>query len=246
MTTSRHLYINKMKFLKKDKWLMADSICVAQGSAVARNLMFESQREHQLFFQLWERYLGDMTEIIQYHLCPSSWTILFRTKTTIEIERAYIHQRKKSKKAKQENTLTDPSAMLSEHIRIFLSQFVRQSNRDLGRKGTKVLHRFKKGVINKALDYQSIFDLLTRQIKPLIQPKKKYRANTQDYDKCNEMPTDSVWKVGNTYYEKLMKKDEGWVDGVVRGIRLLKPSSSVLRKYLNPTIQITQIHQPPT
>lgn len=254
-----------MKLLKRNNWLREDSICVAQGSSVALNLMFESKKEHELFFTLWEKYLGEMVDIIQYYLSPTSWTILFQTKSRHEIQRAYLMQRNKSKKAKLECTLQDPSKILSEHMRIFLSQFVRQSNQVLGRNGSKVMHRFKKCVLNKYENYHDIFQKLTNQVRNALQQRACYRANEKTYDQSSEMNNESVWKVGNIYYqtnltnedrdvrerdgefkmECKMRADEvKKVDGVVRGIKLILPSHPVLRKYLK-YIENPKIKHPP-
>lgn len=249
-----------MKILRRNKWLESDSICIAQGSSVAKNLMFETKAQHQLFFKLWDKYLGDMTEVVQYHLAPTTWTILFKTKTELDIKRAYHYQRKKSKKAKAQNTLHEPSRMLSEHFRIFLAQFVRLSNLTTGRKGTKVLHRFKKCVVNESVDYWKAFDWLTKKTRVRTQIKK-YQADESRYDQQDEMEKNSIWKVGNAYYasgkpdrclvqykENVDRDRYGLravrrVDGVV-GMLLLLPSNPVLRKILKNS-KITKSHHPP-
>lgn len=95
---------------KKNIWLEPIQICIARGSAVALNLMFETKKDHQLFFQLWDKYLGGMTEVINYHLSPTDWTILFKTKSERQILQAYSNQRKKSRKAIRKLTLKEPKA----------------------------------------------------------------------------------------------------------------------------------------
>lgn len=79
MTMSRHLYKYLMIISKKNLWLVPNRICIVRGNAVALNLMFENKKSHKLFLQMWDRYLGHMTEVINYHLTPTDWTILFKT-----------------------------------------------------------------------------------------------------------------------------------------------------------------------
>lgn len=224
---SRHLYIKKMK----KSWLKSDSVCLAMSEAVALNLMFEDKRDHKLFFKCWKRYLGKMASIINYHLTPTGWKILFKTKDDEQIKSAYHHLRKQSRKAKHNHTLSDTSRMLSEHFRIFLSQFVRRSNAEKRRKGTKVMATFDRYVLNESTDYEYFFNKITRQIRTKSQTNIKYQADETQYDCKKELTKESIWKVGTRMYmglEKRFLKEFGVV--------LLRPKSSVLRKYLQTNI----------
>lgn len=145
---SRHLYIKDMKNSKTQMWLEANKICLAAGDSVALNLMFETKKDHERFLKYWDKYLGGMTEIINYHLSPTGWTILFKTKSANTIQNAYLLQRKKSKKAISKNVLVDVGKILSEHFRIFLSQYVRRTNASHRRSGTLVKQSFSKYILN--------------------------------------------------------------------------------------------------
>lgn len=221
MSTSRHLYINIM--MKYDKWLNVESVCLASGHAVARNQMFENAKDQKLFIELWKKYLGGMTEIINYHLNQTSWTILFKTKTTTEIKKAYFDQRKKSTKAKASHQLKCESRMLSEHFRIFLSQFVRRTNTQHGRKGTLVLERFKKYVFKKYTEYEQAFNRIVEGFMEPPQKLEKYRVS-------------KMGKKINSVKEKIKI---GRVGNMVELWRYLGGDmgdfNSVLRKFFNPT-----------
>lgn len=212
-------------------WLKSNAICIAMGDAVASNLMFETMHDHQLFFSLWDKYLGRMSVLINYSLTPTGWILLFRTNSKDEIKTAYWEQRKQSKKAKSESALHDESRMLSEHFRIFLSQYVRQSNRNHQRKGTKVMERFHRYILNETSDYDKLFESLTRQRRKDPQIKEKYQANLSEYDKEDQMKDDSIWKVGTRMYQGF----EMWFRMKFR-VELIYPQSSVLRKYLKSQI----------
>lgn len=208
-------------------WLMSSSICLAMGDAVALNLMFETKQDHELFFKFWKKYLGGMADLLNYQLTPTGWVLLFRTKCAADIKVAYQQFRSQSMKAKPENEYHDVSRMLSEHFRIFLSQFVRRTNANHGRKGTKVLQSFHRYVLKDTADYEHLFDMITRQKRKLSQSNSRYQADETSYDKEREMRLDSVWKVGTRVYRGLgdeFKKRFGVV--------LITPSSSVLRKFL--------------
>lgn len=212
----------------KTSWLKSDRICLAMGDAVARNLMFETQQDHELFFKCWKKYLGKMARLVNYHLSPTGWILLFETKSKEEIIDAYHELRSQSKKAKKNTTLQDVSRILSEHFRIFLSQYVRRCNARLERKGCMVLKRFHKYVLKEDIDYTYFFELIRGQKRKQAQTREKYQADLAAYDVENEMDRDSIWKVGSRMYAGLEK-------GFRRrfGLRLIKPTSYVLRKYFN-------------
>lgn len=228
-----------MDFSKRENWLDADSICMANGEAVARNYMFESKMDHQLFHELWNKYLGGMADILNYHLSSTGWVLLFRTRSEKSIVKAYRQLRQKSKKAKLNRTLVDVSRMISEHFRILLSQYVRRINAKKGRKGTLVMERFRKYVFHSEANYNKVFELICKQYEPSIQAPK-YRAVEQKNQEDNEEEGVNSWKVG----VKIQNGDfrVGCVNGTMWVTRL---NSSVLRKYFN--IHLAQeIIRPPT
>lgn len=216
-----------IKNLRKNLWLEANQICMASGHCVASNVMFETKKDHQLFLEYWQKYLGEMADVIHYHLTEEGWHIMFKTRSALDIKRAYTQQRMKSQKAKKECTYMDVRRMLSEHFRIFLSQYVRRTNVIHGRKGTKVMERFKKYIFHDKIDYEKVFRLFMKQYKESPQQTKKYRPDEGLYDSKMEMKSDSIWKVGSRIYDGLEKWDTVW-----KSFALMPPQYYVLRKYL--------------
>lgn len=168
---------------KKDIWLDAEKICLATGSAVAKNHMFETKDDQDLFLKLWNQYLGEMTKLINYQLTSTTWIVLFKTKSHQEIQQAYIKQRKKSNKAKSKYTLSRTEKILSEHFRIFLSQYAKKMNVQNQRKGTLVLECFRKYVCQTYADYVEVFTTLTKRVKIKTQQRKKYQSHSKKYIK---------------------------------------------------------------
>lgn len=217
------IYKVRMISTKKNLWLLPDEICIVRGSAEAKNLMFENKKDHKTFLKLWDKYLGGMVDVINYHLSPTDWTILFRAKSSEAIECAYTLQRKKSRKALRKCTLKCPKRMLSEHIRIFLSQFVRSTNHIKGRKGTKVLERFHKYIVKSDADYQKIFKIISNQVRMVVHKNPRYQADESDYDIRKEINEKGVLRVGRLSYLEMSE-----VLGCVRFKDLI---SSVLRNF---------------
>lgn len=226
-----------MNSKQKFPWLSANQVCIAQGNSVALNLMFETKADHQIFLTLWERYLGGMTEVLNYHLSPIGWTVLFRTKSSSEISNSFQELRKKSKKATKE--IKDIGRMLSEHFRILISQYVRRTNQLNGRKGTKVMHRFKRFVLNSIVDYNRAFQLLIKA-KDREVHTEKYQADRSKYDVKEEMNDESGWKSGKCMYHGDLA-----VFDVLRCVRLVRPNSPVLRNWLKNSKSPPQISKSP-
>lgn len=225
----------------KNVWLQPNQICIIQGSATACNLMFENKKDHRLFLQMWDKYLGHMTEVINYHLSPTDWTILFKTKSPKEIIHAYQKQRQKSRKAKLKNTLTAPKRMLSEHIRIFLSQYVRASNRQKKRKGTLVMERFRKYILQSHADFKKIFAFISNQIRFPSQTNTRYQADENQYDQNNEIDAKGILRVGHTVDDKGREEKWGTCGYVMSCLRLRPFKDSVLRKFFD-TLQSPPNH----
>lgn len=217
-----------MKSQKKTTWLVENQICMARGSAVALNRMFEDQNDRALFLHLWDRYLGNMTDVLKYNLSDTSWTVVFKTKKSLEIKRSYLKQRGKSHKAKLRCQYDEIGRILSEHFRIFLSQYVRRMNAKHGRKGTLVLERFQKYVFKTDVDYSKIFDwiITTDPVQKLVKYQAKVLKKGTDCTKnifvnSPEQFLSNYLKDGNT---ELMSDK--------RAIDVNELFISVLRKFL--------------
>lgn len=152
----------------------------------------------------------------------------FQNKSNEAIIQAYQNQRQKSKKARHHCTLEDPKRMISEHIRIFLSQYVRQTNKLKGRKGTLVFERFQKYILNKQADYKKIFEFITNQTRIPEQKNKRYRADEKHYDLLKEVNSNGLLRVGNKIYSRVCKVEEGYL----KCMRLIRPNDPVLRNFL--------------
>lgn len=180
----------------KKIWFHAEKLCIAHGCCVASNMMFETKKDHQLFLKLWDKYLSPMADLVQYHLSPSGWILMFKTKSKEKIVQAYLTLRKHSQKAKAAHKLTETKRMISEHFRILLSQFVRRMNAKNKRRGTLVLESFRKYVLSNTSEYQRIFKIIVESQANQKQYIKKYQADYSKYDTKKEMTDRSIWKVG--------------------------------------------------
>lgn len=212
--------------IQRIEWLEPNRVCMTQGAAVALNLMFESAFDHALFLSLWDRYLGRMATLVQYNLSATSWILLFKTADGDTIRKAYLKQRSKSKKAKSSLTLQDPKRMLSEHFRIFLSRFVRESNSVSNRQGARVKHRFQKFIVNQTEDYRRAFNEMKSRIKSLEQRMERYKADEAGYKEIRGLKRkENIYQTANWFYKRKVRRHP-----IVDNFGIVNFFDSVLRK----------------
>lgn len=220
-----------MQGLVRTKWFQPLQICVAQGASTGDVHFFESEFDHKSFLLLWEKYLGEMTELIQYSFTSTNWMVLFRAKDARSIETAYLSLRRKSCKAKECNTIKDPARMLSEHFRICLSQYVRLVNHRVGRRGTRVRQRFYKYFVSQLSDYKYIFEQIHQGFQALLQPNAAYEPSEKTYDKEGRLTNWSIYRTSRLYYLFSVGKHR-----FVNQFRIIHPNDvSVLRNILKKT-----------
>lgn len=122
--------------LKQTVWMYPNNVYVTSGGACANSLLFEDQYCHlpaeritsilqasQLFFKYLNRFVTPMAEVLHYKLNSTEWALLIRIRSEDEISNAYFKQRNKSRRADREKDFTETCRMLSEHFRMFLSNF---------------------------------------------------------------------------------------------------------------------------
>lgn len=217
---------------KNTIWMHPNQVYVTSGGACANTLFFEDKHCHSLFFTYLNRFVRPMVDIIHYKLNATEWALLIRTKSEKEIRTAYFAQREKSDKANREIDHLDVSRMLSEHFRMFLSNFAKSCNAHRKRKGTVVMKRFDKFPITTEKDYYREFDkICDLKFCNYQQVMEKYQPDIKDYDKeglvsdYDECPHELRNAVG--VYRGALKVEKLPVSLIV-----VRPNSHLLRKIL--------------
>ena len=128
-----------------------------------------------------------MVDILHYKMTPTGWVMAIETKSEKEIGNSYLTQRSKNQKADRTKDIKEAKRMISEHFRMFLSNFVKMSNSYLGREGVLVKKRFDKFLILNEEDYYREFELICDlQSCNYRQTVEKYRADESVYEEENE------------------------------------------------------------
>lgn len=111
---------------------------VMTGASTARDLFFETNQDIIDFKELFERMLGEYLEVNRMLLYKDRWYIAIKLHSEDKIRQQYLSDRDKSKKANRENDHLEPWRMISERMRLFLCNFVVNTNNRKNRKGGKV------------------------------------------------------------------------------------------------------------
>lgn len=214
-------------------WMYPNQLFIISGGASANSLFLEDKSSHEIFFDYFKRFVEPMVDLIHYKLTKTGWVLLIKTKSKLEINSAYLRQRNKSDKSDRTKDLIEPQRMLSEHLRMFLSNFAKRCNYILGRGGVWVKKRVENLRITNEKQYSKQFDLICDlQACNYRQLKKKYQAREDQYDKdkllLDEDTCPNRLRSSVSVYNGCKTLEEMPVR-----LRLVRPFSDVLRKILN-------------
>lgn len=123
----------------------AGKIYLIESTASANSVYFETDALAKLFFRYCDYYLKDYLHVEEYVLNKDGWAMLIKIKSAKTIRKYYetIESGRKSHDSSTEKGV--PKAIwwiLSERIRLFISTYVRMSNKILGREGSLVRRKY--------------------------------------------------------------------------------------------------------
>lgn len=173
-----------MKIQKEQTlWMQSDHVYVVSGGSSAQSLFMEDKLCHEIFFNYFNRFVGPMVDLLHYKVTSTSWAMLIKVRNEEKIQEVYLKQRSKSPTADRNKDLKEASHMLSEHFRMFLSNFAKRCNYYLGREGVWVKKRFDKILVSNENEYKKQFELICDlQECNYRQLKEKYQASECKYD----------------------------------------------------------------
>lgn len=226
-------------------WMHQNQVYIVSGGACANSLLFEDKYCHlpavrnssilqagELFFKYLKRFVLPMADILQYKLNATEWVLLVHTRSSNDIRNAYYNQRKQSDKADRTKDFEQIERMLSEHFRMFLSNFARECNMYRQRKGTLVMKRFEKLAIRKEKDYYREFErICDLKLCNYRQIKEKYQPDETEYDVENEL-------IENNLTPHALRSAIGVYKGVLKiemlpvSVKMVRPNTYILRKIL--------------
>lgn len=128
----------------KTKEMFPDGYYVLTGASTARDLFFDDDQDIVEFKELFERMLCGYLQVYRMLLYKDQWFIAIKLNNKEQIKKQYLYDRDRSKKANRANDYHEPWRMISERVRVFLCNFVANTNKRKNRKGGKVSSSYKR------------------------------------------------------------------------------------------------------
>lgn len=154
----------------------------------------------KLFFRYCDYYLKDYIDVQEYALNQDGWAMLIKIKSSKTIRKYYekVTSRRKSKKDLEVSFTTMPIwKILSERVRLFISTYVRMSNKILGREGSLVRRKYKRYRFDSLTQAQSYVSKLRNGGHDTQQTEEKYRGLSEHFGMAGNLITNpfrsSLW-----------------------------------------------------
>lgn len=116
-----------------------------ESTASANSVYFETDALAKLFFRYCNYYLKDYLHVEEYVLNEHGWAMLIKVKSVQTIRKHYDVIRANRCSNESGTNLSEPKEIwriLSERVRLFISTYVRMSNKKLGREGSLVRRKY--------------------------------------------------------------------------------------------------------
>lgn len=179
--------------MEKIKKMGAEHIYLIRGASCSNTPFFELESDCQLFLELADHYLRDYLKITSFQNNMHGWVMIICTESAAAIKAAYQARRALSKKCKKEFELNEVWQILSDQIRIFLSTYVKRTNRRTKRKGTKVRRRYERFLFDSTEEVLAMKAMLEEERYPLEQQEECYRPREDQSELRDSMIRTSIY-----------------------------------------------------
>lgn len=214
---------------------------VLESSASANSVYFETDALARLFFRYCNYYLKNCLYIREYALNQDGWVMLVKIKSAKTIRKYFgtIHSKRKIKSTVLESADSKPIwRILSERIRLFISTYVRMSNKVLGREGSLVRRTYTRYQFDSLNQAQAYISTIRENKHQLQQSKKKYCGLTEHFRMSGTVLTNplrsSLWIEKCSYTAQIrveLEKIFGEECKVLKGLgRLVALNFSLAKK----------------
>ena len=191
----------------KTKEMYAGCYYLLKGEASANSCFIENIYEAKLFIKLANRYLKGYVKIHEYLLTAEGWMIQVTIRKRSKIKAEYDKKRKKT----NNHGLSEKAIwyIVSEQVRLLLSQYVTRTNRLEGRSGSKVKESYKRYYFESASEARKTIKKIRDQKFKMIQRNKKYRKVKTHYNIPKNIGKGSLFLCSKWLKDK--------VEGVIQG-----------------------------
>ena len=155
--------------MKKIKKIEANGIYVFQGKANANSCFIEKLGHAKSFLIYANYFLKGYLTIFDYIITRDGWSMVVKVKNSKQIGNLC------------EGIDSDIWSIVSERVRLFLSTFVRVTNREKGRTGCLVHSVFEKYFFESKEEALNYISRMRKQQIKFYSKKKKYRSLKTHY-----------------------------------------------------------------
>lgn len=218
--------------MKKTKKMQAGGLYFFKSSACSNTVYFEELDHAKIFLHLAKQQLKGFLYIHEFMLCKDGWGFLARLKSEKNIQKAYRNRCRKYGKLPKE---LPAWKIISEQMRMFLSEYVTKFNRDTGREGVLVKRPYERYYFETVKEAKRMIKRIRRRLVGLHQGKKMYRAKKGHYRIPKKLGAGGIYMSSKRRKKRGAGKERNVLDIAV--FQQLK--SKVLLKVIKKKIQYT-------
>lgn len=163
------------------KNIVAGGIYVFQSSASANSTYFETDELIKVFFKYCNYYLNDYLTVYDYSVGQDGWIMVVKLKSRKTIRKSYREQLRMKNRDIESVGKMEIWRIISERMRLFISTYVRLSNKILGRTGSLVRRKYERYEFTNQDEAITFISKLRNHEVKQIQYKNKYRSLKQHY-----------------------------------------------------------------
>lgn len=158
--------------------MQAGEFYLIESTASANSVYFETDSLARLFFRYYDYYLKDYIHVEEYVLNADGWAMLIKVKSAKTIRKHYnVVDLNGARSVESIKGKTNEIwRILSERVRLFISTYVRVSNRLLGREGSLVRRKYGRYQFDSLEEAKNYVATIRNAKHELKQSKEKYRG----------------------------------------------------------------------
>lgn len=165
--------------MKEIQKMEAGKYYLIESTASANSVYFETDALARLFFRYCDYYLKDFLQVKEYVLNKDGWAMIIKVRSAQRIRKYYESIETECKSNDKDLVSREQKGIwwiLSERVRLFISTYVRMSNKILGRKGSLVRRKYRRYEFDSLGKAQAYISKIRNDQHELQQPKEKYRG----------------------------------------------------------------------
>ncbi len=155
----------------RTKKIFCNGFYVFQGKSSANSLFIEDLVEARQFLILANFYFSSYLKIYEYLLTKDGWVMIVKVNAYESLPES----------VRQEFREEDVWRVISERMRLFLSRFVKFTNRKQGRTGSKVHSVYERYFFESLGECMRFIKLVKNRLVKLHQSRRKYRSKKSHF-----------------------------------------------------------------